>query len=45
GIHTVLLPVRNRRDYEDIPENARQQLTFIWIERVEEAVAQALEAG
>ena len=45
GIHTVLLPVRNRRDYEDIPENARQQLTFIWIERVEEAVAQALEAS
>ncbi|MGC9161802.1 S16 family serine protease, partial [Acidithiobacillus sp.] len=45
GIHTVLLPARNRRDYEEIPENARQQLTFIWIERVEEAVAQALEAG
>ena len=45
GIHTVLLPARNRRDYEDIPENARQQLTFIWIERVEEAVAQALEMG
>ncbi len=45
GIHTVLLPTRNRRDYEEIPENARQQLTFIWIERVEEAVAQALEMG
>ncbi|MHB8211704.1 MAG: endopeptidase La [Acidithiobacillus sp.] len=45
GIHTVLLPARNRRDYEDIPENARQQLTFIWIERVEDAVAQALEMG
>ncbi|MHB1202250.1 MAG: endopeptidase La [Acidithiobacillus sp.] len=45
GIHTVLLPARNRRDYEEIPENARQQLTFIWIERVEEAVAQALEGG
>ena len=42
GIHTVLLPARNHRDYEEIPENARQQLTFIWIERVEEAVAQAL---
>ena len=45
GIHTVLLPARNRRDYEEIPENARQQLTFIWIDRVEEAVGQALEAG
>ncbi len=42
GIHTVLLSARNHRDYEEIPENARQQLTFIWIERVEEAVAQAL---
>ncbi len=43
GIRTVLLPARNRKDWDDIPENARDQLTFHWIERVEEAVDRALQ--
>ncbi|WMP17607.1 endopeptidase La [Thiothrix lacustris] len=43
GIHTVMLPARNRRDLEDVPENARKQLNFIWLERVEDAIAAALE--
>ena len=43
GIKTVMLPARNRRDLEDIPEEARAQLEFIWLERVDEAIAQALE--
>jgi ATP-dependent Lon protease len=38
-----MLPARNKRDYDDIPEEARKQLEFIWLERVEEAVAAALE--
>jgi ATP-dependent Lon protease len=38
-----MLPARNRRDYDDIPEIARKELEFIWLERVEEAVAAALE--
>ena len=42
GIHTVLLPARNRKDYEDIPESARQDMTFHWIEHVGEATALAL---
>jgi len=42
GISTVLLPARNRKDLEDIPENARQQLTFIWLETVDDALATAL---
>ncbi len=42
GISRVLLPARNRKDYEDIPEEARNRLEFIWIERVEEAVAAGL---
>ena len=37
-----MLPARNRRDYEDIPEEARNQLEFVWLERVEDAVAAAL---
>lgn len=42
GIRTVLLPTRNRKDWEDIPEKAREQLTFHWIERVEDAMDLAL---
>jgi ATP-dependent Lon protease len=43
GLKRVMLPARNRRDYDDIPEEVRQQLEFVWLERVEEAVAAALE--
>ena len=43
GIKRVMLPARNRRDYDDIPEIARKEMEFIWLERVEEAVAAALE--
>ena len=39
----VMLPARNRRDFEDIPEDVRRDLEFVWLERVEEAVAAALE--
>jgi ATP-dependent Lon protease len=44
GIRRVMLPARNRRDYEDIPDVARREMEFIWLERVEDAVASALEA-
>jgi ATP-dependent Lon protease len=43
GIRRVMLPARNRRDYDDIPEIARKEMEFVWLERVEEAVAAALE--
>ena len=43
GIKRVMLPARNRRDYDDIPETARRELEFVWLDRVEDAVAAALE--
>jgi ATP-dependent Lon protease len=43
GIRRVMLPARNRRDFDDIPEIARKEMEFVWLERVEEAVAAALE--
>jgi ATP-dependent Lon protease len=43
GVKRVMLPARNRKDYEDIPEEARNDLEFIWLERVDEAVEAALE--
>jgi ATP-dependent Lon protease len=39
GIHTVLLPARNRKDVEDVPPDARAQLQFIFLETVDEAIA------
>jgi ATP-dependent Lon protease len=42
GITTVLLPARNQKDLEDVPEAARQQVRFVWLERVDDAVAAAL---
>ena len=42
GVTRVMLPARNRRDFEDIPEETRQKLEFVWLDRVEDAVAAAL---
>lgn len=42
GITRVMLPARNKRDYDDIPEEVRNALEFIWLEKVDDAVAQAL---
>jgi ATP-dependent Lon protease len=45
GLTRVMLPARNRRDYDDIPREARDRLEFVWLERVEDAVAAALETA
>jgi ATP-dependent Lon protease len=44
GIKTVLLPARNRKELEEIPEDARNQLEFIWLETVDDAVRTAIMA-
>jgi len=43
GITTVMLPARNRRDFEEIPEAVRNQLQFIWLEKVDDALKAAVE--
>ena len=44
GIRKVILPARNRRDLEDIPQSARATLELVWVERVSEALEVALAA-
>jgi ATP-dependent Lon protease len=44
GLRRVMLPARNRRDFEDIPAGARDQLEFIWLDQVDDAISEALEA-
>jgi ATP-dependent Lon protease len=43
GLKRVMLPARNKRDFDDIPKSARESLEFIWLERVDEAIAAALD--
>jgi ATP-dependent Lon protease len=43
GLKRVMLPARNKKDYDDIPQEVRDQLEFIWLEWVEEAASSALE--
>jgi ATP-dependent Lon protease len=42
GITRVLLPARNRRDFDDIPEAVRNRLQFVWLDRAEQAIEAAL---
>jgi len=44
GIKTVMLPERNRRDLEEIPADARDQLQLVWIENADQALATALSS-
>ena len=41
GIKRVLMPARNKKDLEDIPEAARNKLEFVWLESVDDAMAAA----
>ena len=43
SLRTVILPARNRKDYEDIPEAARNALSFVWADRVEDVIEAALD--
>jgi ATP-dependent Lon protease len=43
GISTVVLPERNRKDEPDIPEEILKDLALVYVQRMEEAVAGALE--
>jgi len=42
GISTVMLPSRNRKDLEEVPDSARERVRFIWLDHVDDAVAAAL---
>jgi ATP-dependent Lon protease len=43
GVKRVMLPARNRKDFDDIPEEARRGLQYVWLDDVADAVAAALE--
>jgi len=42
GISTVMLPRRNQKDLQDVPQEARERLRFVWLETVDDAMRAAL---
>ncbi|MGZ3448037.1 MAG: endopeptidase La [Polyangiales bacterium] len=44
GIHQIILPAKNARDVDDIPENVRKELQFVYADDVSQVLAAALEA-
>ncbi|HEY4540790.1 MAG TPA: endopeptidase La [Noviherbaspirillum sp.] len=42
GIKTVLLPARNRKELDDIPQQARDALQLVWLETTQEALRATL---
>ena len=45
GIQTIVLPRRNAPDLEDVPEQAREELTFVLVDRMDEVLDAALGAA
>jgi ATP-dependent Lon protease len=45
GITTIMLPKRNQKDLQDVPEEARNKLQFVLLDTVDQAVDTALGAG
>jgi ATP-dependent Lon protease len=43
GIRTIILPKKNEKDLEEIPEHIRNQLSFKFIEKMDEAIELALK--
>lgn len=42
GIRTVIIPAENTRDIEEIPDNIKQDMTFVPVEHMDEVLAVAL---
>jgi ATP-dependent Lon protease len=43
GIKTIILPKKNEKDLEEIPEHIRNQMNFKYIQRMDEAIELALK--
>jgi ATP-dependent Lon protease len=42
GIRRVLLPKANEKDLRDIPDEARQEMEFLFVEKIEDVLAAAI---
>jgi ATP-dependent Lon protease len=44
GLTTVVLPRRNEHDIEDIPDQAREEMTFVFVDHMDEVLDVALDS-
>ena len=45
GLRTVILPKRNEQDLDDVPEEVKKAMKFVFVETVDEVLDSALEAN
>ena len=45
GLRTVILPKRNEQDLDDVPEEIKKTMKFVFVETVDEVLDAALEAN
>ncbi|TVR96809.1 MAG: endopeptidase La [Rhodospirillales bacterium] len=45
GVTKVILPARNRKDLEEVPQDARRLVEFVWVEDVDKAAKAALDVA
>lgn len=42
GLNTVILPKRNERDLDDLPDDVREAISFVLVDKIDEAVRAAI---
>jgi ATP-dependent Lon protease len=45
GLKTVILPKRNEQDVDDVPDEIKETMKFIFVDKVDDVLASALESG
>jgi len=45
GLRTVIIPKRNEKDLDDLPQEIRDEMKFVLVDRVPEVLATALRNG
>ncbi|HSO12005.1 MAG TPA: endopeptidase La, partial [Anaerolineales bacterium] len=45
GLRTVILPRRNEQDLDDVPDEIKQSMKFIYVDTVDEVIESSLMAG
>jgi ATP-dependent Lon protease len=45
GLRTIILPKRNEQDLDDVPEEIKKSMKFIYVETVDDVLESALEAN
>ncbi len=45
GLKTVILPKRNEQDIDDVPDEIKESMKFIFVETVDDVLSSALENG